>query len=333
MPSLIDRLLSFFRPRPARPPPTVSANNLDEPARILNRNVLLLVYDPVIEQPAGLRLSQVQRWQRVENLLGAFIDDILTASGGLVRYQIAERINIDGFPVCRDGFQYRPETLMPVLRGAARPHQPPEADYVSILRNHRILSRVASGQADEVWLFAFPHAGLYESVMAGPGAFWCNGPPVPNTASSRRRFIIMGFSYERTVGEMLESYCHRVESIMLHAFRGTTGDSNLWERFTRYEKRAPGRAACGTVHFAPNSGREYEWDNPAPVSSECYDWLRNFPLFKADIRTVNAQEWGGGDIRMHHNWWLNHLPRVAGRRNGIHNNWWQYVADPSRVPG
>jgi len=28
---------------------------------------------------------------------------------------------------------------------------------------------------------------------------------------------------------------------------------------------------------------------------------------------------------------MNHIPRAAGRKNGIHHNWWQYIVDPNKV--
>jgi hypothetical protein len=168
--------------------------------------------------------------------------------------------------------------------------------------------------------------------MGGPGAFWCNSPALKNTEASKRRFVVMGFSYERYVGEMLEAFGHRAESIMQRAFAGLSGEANLWNRFARYESVAPGKAAIGTIHFAPNSQRDYEWNNTTVVKSECHDWLNNFPDFKGDVRDVSAAEWGGGDIRAHHRWWLNHIPRCAGRRNGISNNWWSYIIKPSNVP-
>jgi hypothetical protein len=220
---------------------------------------------------------------------------------------------------------------MDVLRGAAPPHMPQEVDYHAILNKFNVLQRVAKNEIDEVWIFAFPHAGFYESIMGGPGAFWCNAPPLKNTEAAKRRFVMMGFSYERYIGEMLESYGHRAESIMEKTFGKLTGEANLWKRFIRYEKVAPGRAACGNIHFAPNSRQDYDWNNPAPVKSECYDWQLNFPNFRGDIRTVGPSEWGNGEIRAHHKWWFSHFPKVAGRKNGIHNNWWQYVVDPNRV--
>jgi len=118
---------------------------------------------------------------------------------------------------------------------------------------------------------------------------------------------------------------------MEKTFGKLTGDANLWKRFTQYEKIASGKAACGNIHFAPNSQKDYDWNNPTPVKSECYDWQLNFPNFKGDVRTVGPSEWGSGDIRAHHKWWFNHFPRVAGRKNKIHNNWWQYVVNPLQV--
>ena len=317
-------------PQPA-PAPVSVPDSATEPAQITASRVLVLVYDPIMDAASGRKLSQLPGWYRVEELATGFMDDILKNSGGMGRYQIVQRIDMDEFPAKTDGFRYAPETYMAVLRGKAKPHVPQEVDYNGILTRFKVLERVQRNEIDEVWVFAFPHAGFYESSMGGPGAFWCNAPPLANTDASKRRFVVMGFSYERYIGEMLESFGHRSESIMLKTFEKASGDANLWKRFTRYEQIAPGRSAIGSIHFAPNSTKDYEWDNQTPVKSECYDWLHNFPNFKGDIRNVNNLEWGSGEIRAHHQWWLNHLPRVAGRRNGVHNNWWQYILNPNNV--
>jgi hypothetical protein len=208
---------------------------------------------------------------------------------------------------------------------------PQEADYYAIIKRFEIIQRVAKNEIDEVWAFGFPHAGFYESIMGGPGAFWCNAPPLINTEASQRRFVIMGFSYERGVGEMLENMGHRAESIMEKTFENITSDDNLWNRFIRYEKTHPGRAALGNVHFAPNSDSDYDWGNPSTVMSECDDWLYNFPDFKGVSREVTAADWGNGDTREHHRWWLKHFPKIKGNKNGIDYNWWQYIANPNNV--
>lgn len=305
--------------------------NADAPPQVTSLRTLVIVYDPVVDARSGKKLSEYMRWNRVENLAKGFMTDILQTSGGLARYQIVQRIDVDGFPAKVDGYHYDAQTYLNVIRGVARPYMPQEADYYAIIRRFNILQRIASQEIDEVWVFNFPHAGFYESIMGGPGAFWCNAPPLRNTEASGRRFVIMGFSYERGVGEMLENMGHRAESILEKTFEGLRGDDNLWKRFTRYEQTAPGRAAVGNIHFAPNSQRDYDWNNAGTVLSECDDWLKNFPNFKAEVRPVTSAEWGYGDIREHHKWWFNHLPRVGGSKNGIQYNWWQYVMDPNHV--
>ncbi|HEY2980628.1 MAG TPA: hypothetical protein VGJ22_05570 [Anaerolineales bacterium] len=328
---LISRLFGTKKPPPAPVRPVAPPDSPNEPAQLTLSRVLVLVYDPVMDSATGRKLSETQGWYRVEDLATGFMSDILKCSGGLARYQIVQRIDIAEFPPKTDGFRYTPETYMNVLRGVTPPRMPQEADYGAILTRFKVLERVARNEIDEVWIIAFPHAGLYESTMGGPGAFWCNAPPLKNTAASQRRFVVMGFSYERNVGEMLHSFGHRAESIVMRAFEKLSGEANLWQRFTRYDLVAPGKAAVGTVHFAPNSTRDYEWDNARTVTSECYDWLNNFPNFKGDRRPVNTAEWGNGEPRAYQQWWLKHLPKVAGRKNGVHNNWWQYIMNPNNI--
>jgi hypothetical protein len=332
----MDFFNSLFSKRKATPPPLPSQpalvnDSADEPPQVTVLKTLVIVYDPVVERSSGTKLSRYMHWNTVEDLAKGYMSDILQVSGGLARHQIVQRLDADEFPVKMDGYQYDAETYLNVMRGTAGPHRPDEVDYHAIIDRFNILESVANNEIDEVWLFGFPYAGFYESIMCGPGAFWCNAPPLKNTEVSLRRFVIMGFSYERGVGEMLEDLGHRAESIMEKSFERVPDEVNLWKRFTRYEKTHPGQSALGNVHFAPNSDRDYDWNNPSEVLSECDDWLHNFPNFKGVRRKVASADWGHGDIREHHKWWLNHFPKTAGRRNGIHNNWWQYIMNPNNV--
>jgi len=331
--SILDSLLVSLRrkKRTVQPKPEPVPDQDMEPPQVTVVRTLVIVYEPTMDRAAGAKLSKYMRWNNVEDLARGYMSDVLMVSGGLARYQIVQRIDVDGFPAKVDGFQYNPGFYLDVVRGLAPPYMPQEANYHAIVERFHILERVARNEIDEVWIFNFPHAGFYESIMGGPQAFWCNAPPLKNTDASQRRFVIMGFSYERGVGEMLENLGHRVESIMHKTFEKLQGADNLWERFCRYDTTSPGSAALGSVHYAPNSQRDYDWNNPSVVKSECDDWLYNFPNFKGVTRQVTARDWGSGDIREHHKWWLKHLPKTAGRINGIHNNWWQYVLDPNHV--
>ena len=305
----------------------MNSKDLAQPADPLIRRVLCIVHNP--RMPGrGDKLSKTMHWRDPDELASRFIEDVRDCSHGRAVYQVTHRIEVDGFPAKADGFSYTPESYMAGMRGKGF-HQPDGVDYHELLREFDILRLVREDEIDEVWLFGFPYAGYYESIMAGPGAFWCNAPPLEGTESSERRFVIMGFNYERGLGEMLEDLGHRAESILTRVFRDA-GGYELFERFTRHEARDPGRAEVGTVHFAPNSLTDYDWGNPRKVLSRCDTWYA-FPDLTGEPRQVDATEWGRGDIRLHHLWWFRHFPHFVGSTHGHLNDWWSYVLDPGLV--
>ncbi|MEM7114939.1 MAG: hypothetical protein AAF614_21055 [Chloroflexota bacterium] len=321
--SFWQRLFSFAKEEPAA---DAQETAVSLPAPVYPR-VLLIIHAPRIN---GRSLHAHFRWQDPDKLTQQYMADVRHASYGYTNYQIVERIEVDGFPIKADGFSYTPASYLACWQKRSSFHQPDWADYPRLLAEFNVAQRINNDEIDEVWLFGFPYAGYYESMMAGPSSFWCNAPPL-HERHCQRRFVVMGFNYERGVGEMLENLGHRTKSIMSHVYRHTRGANNLWERFTRYDKTHPNQAACGNVHFAPNSQHDYDWGNPAPVLSECDDWL-DFPNLTGQRRRVTCRNWGNGDIRQYHLWWLRHLPHVAGQTNGIANNWWRYIIDPNQVP-
>lgn len=330
---MLQKIRAFFQSLlPTSPASPTPVSTIPEPAAIVTRRVLMIVFDPLMNPQTGERLSARMQWHPPEQLAATFLRDVLQASGGLARYQVAQRIDAPEFPLKADGFRYTPQTYLAVMADPRGAHTPDLLDYNALLTKYDIPGKINRNEIDEVWLFGFPFAGFYESTMGGPGAFWCNSNPlqVPAASQASRRFVIMGFSYERGEGEMLEAFTHRVEAVMEKVFLGSKPQANFWQKFTRYDKQFPGQAECGTVHFAPNSQSDYDWNNPTPVPSRCDDWY-NFPHFTGAVKTVTAADWGNGDMRAHHLWWLKHLPKAAGRSNGIANNWWQYVMDVNRV--
>jgi hypothetical protein len=344
-PSLLSWLLRLFGfQKPPTPIHVVPPDNTIEPVRMVTTRVLLVIIDPFMDPATGVKLSQQFNWQSPDTLANGFIQDILETSGGMARYQIAQRVELNEFPAKTDGFTYDPQTYLDVLKGVKPAHMPEGADYQAILTKLNVLPHIATRDIDEVWLFGFPHAGFFESTMGGAGAFWCNSPPMTWSSKCTRRFIVMGFSYERGIGEMLESFGHRAEALVSKVFncqefiawtykQGRVppivgSNLNLFQRFISFDQIAPGLAGIGTIHYAPNSVRDYDWNNPLRVPTNCYDWY-NFPDFQNDVRQLNADEWGNGDIRAHHKWWFKHLPRASGRKGGVANNWWQYISDPN----
>lgn len=296
------------------------------------RRVLSIIHNPRIPKQGNRKLHETLGWNDPDALAQKFIMDVAMCSYGRARFEIVERIEVDSFPMKIDGFCYTPETYLDCWRSKRRFHDPDSVDYFRLLEEFSVRKKITQDLIDEVWLFAFPYAGYYESIMAGPGAFWCNAPPLSNTEDWQRRFIIMGFNYERGAGEMLENLGHRAESILSRVFHVSDGEENLWERFTRYDLTHPGHADVGTVHFAPNSERDYDWGNERYVYSYCDDWY-DFPMMQGHERRVNCEEWGNGDTRLHHLWWFKHFPHIEGSKEGISNNWWEYVLDPNKLSG
>ncbi len=294
------------------------------------RKVLNVIYNPRVPSEQNRKLSEVMGWNDPDQLIIGHMADLKQVSHGYANFVVAERVEVDGFPIKADGFAYTPDNFVQNLRANSGFHSPDDVDYQRILTDFDVIDKVHSGAIDEVWLHAFPYAGFFESRMAGPGAFFCNAPPLDGTDQAGRRFVIMGYNYQRGLGEMLEDMGHRAESVMRQVFRNKQGDDNLFERFGRYDKIAPGQAEVGIVHYAPNSLKDYDWGNMTKVPSRWYVW-NNFPNLAGDPVTVDATVWGGGEIRAHHIWWTSLLPHITGGTGGVAYNWWKYLIDPNTV--
>jgi hypothetical protein len=330
MKSFFSRLLERILPNSHEAGPVLDKlPRLDE-ARPIQRRVSMIIHNPLLEAHSGTTLSRYFGWHDPDTLARQYIADLRECSNGVARYELVERHEIDGYPAKVDGFRYDDATYLNRWQQGGGFHQPDAVDYGRLIQEFSLLTKVERGEIDEVWLFAFPYAGYYESTMAGKDAFWCNAPPVPGTNHCNRRFVLMGFNYERDVGCMLENFGHRAESIMQFVYRHHAGQRNLWERFMRYDKIAPGQAECGNMHFAPNSVRDYDWGNTRKVPCFADNWY-HFPDLEGEPRPMNCRDWGGGDMRAHHMWWLDHLPRVGGITESVGNNWWQYILDPDTV--
>lgn len=319
---MLDWLFGRRQPAPAAQTPGAGR----AAAESFDLRVAMVIHNPPIASAGGRRLHEIMGWHDPDQLARQYIADLRACSGGAAGYRVVARHEAAGFPPKVDGFVYDEQSYLAAWRRRAGFHQPDAADYARILAAHGLVDQIERNEIDEVWLFAFPYAGYYESQMAGDGAVWCNAPPL-DLPGARRRFVIMGFNFERDVGCMLENFGHRVESIMAHVYRDARGAANLWERFTRYDQSAPGQSGCGNVHFAPSSQRDYDWGNRRTVLSAADAWYR-FPDLSAPPRPMGCAEWGGGDMRLHHLWWLDHLPRVEGSSDGVRNNWWAYVLRP-----
>jgi hypothetical protein len=287
-------------------------------------NVFMIIHNPFIESE-GKTLREVFNWKDPDSLAKECISDLNECSGGYLNFVIKERIEVNEFPVKADGFRYTDSSFMQCWKDRKSCHQPDGVDYYQIIEQFDICNKIEKSEIDEVWLFGFPYEGCWESIMVGKDAFFCNSDPITDI-DCRRKFVIMGFNYERGVGEMIEDFGHRTESIMIHVFGGwEQNENNDWNKFTLYDKISPGNSHCGNIHFAPNSLKDYDWANKTIVDSYCDDWL-NYPDLKGIKKKVDCKDWGCS-IRTHHKWWFTRLPKAEGKKDNKWNNWWKYVFD------
>ncbi|HWT81074.1 MAG TPA: hypothetical protein VN648_19975, partial [Candidatus Methylomirabilis sp.] len=95
------RLLGLSRPSGNGGQPsqaTTIPDSTTEPARVITSHVLLVIYDPVMDAQAGATLSRKMNWNSPDDLANTYIQDILEVSGGLARYEITQRLELNEFP-------------------------------------------------------------------------------------------------------------------------------------------------------------------------------------------------------------------------------------------
>ncbi|QOJ00205.1 MAG: hypothetical protein HRU70_06770 [Phycisphaeraceae bacterium] len=311
---------------PAGPPPPEGV----DPDRIEPR-VLLYISNPVMTNYQGRRMNEVYGWGDPIGLTNQVISDFEASSHGRVRFRVVDVIDDTEFPYLESGFRYTPASFDAAWRSGNL--QPGTFDYVRFGVENGLGARVDSGEIDEVWVYSFPGAGMWESAMAGRGAYWINGGAYP-AAGGERAFVIMGWNFERGVGEAIHSWGHRAESMMVRCYGEWRRDrGNTWSRFALIDRDAPGLGGVGNVHFPVNGASDYDYANPRFVLSNADAWL-NYPDLDDRTRSINWREWspdGSDPHRRYLNWWYFHMPHMPGRApDYLLANWWRYLCDPDQ---
>ena len=297
------------------------------PVTPITRKYMSLIYNPIIESSGGARIITLKGWNNPDTMATQFVADVTTASHGLATYVAGPRVELDAYPVKEDGFQYTDATFMACQDNVANCHKPDQnmgfgyaIDYLAMLNSQNICARFNAGEFDELWMFGAPFMGFWEANQAGSQAINTNGPIVVGS-TCQGRLNIFGFAYHAGVANMLHDYSHRINGTL---FSLLPNGGSVYEQFQRSELLNPGQAQCGSTHWTPTSGFEYDYNNTRNVTSSCADWL-NYPNRTGATATISCAAWGC-DERLYHIWWMQHLPHVAGvASDGSTNNWWTYI--------
>jgi len=300
-------------------------------------NLLVINYDPILSGHGGARLSRHFKWNNPRPMTTNLIRHIRESSGGFANYRLVEWIDVDAYPLKRDGFRYDEQSFLSMWKDKKTAHKPDGVSYAAIFKEHNLVERVQKEDIHDIWIWGAPYFGTDEYAMKIPGDqnFYPTDNPwfyrpydIPDCG---RTVWVMGFNYEVGEDNALHSFGHRCEGILaLTVGRGIwddkAGDTNVWSRFTRQAAKFPDDAQCGNVHGGPNAKRGYDYSQTNIVMSAADDWL-SYPHLTGRIKPVNCDTWG----KPHHlnfmRWWLAHLPRNAGVTDGCYNNWWRYIVD------
>jgi hypothetical protein len=278
------------------------------------------------------------KWNDPRELTRRLVRDLYEVSGGFANYEVVEWVDVDAFPLKRDGFRYDEAQYLAIWRDRSKAHQPDAVSYAAIFEEFGLVERVRRGEIQEVWLWGGPYFGYDEYAMKIPGdrLFYPTDNPwfyrpydIPDCG---RTVWVMSWNYERGEAEALHSFGHRCEGILsLTVGKGIwdpkrTPD-NIWNHFTKQAKDFPEEAQVGNVHGGPNAEGGYDYANRRTVLSAADDWF-NYPHLTGERKPINCEAWGGPDYHLNYlKWWLNHLPKAPGQTDGFYNNWWQYIVN------
>jgi hypothetical protein len=321
--------------------------------------VALVIIDPPIPAAGGKRFSQVPwtehygaplTWEQLSAgspmQLAQKVRDSLTAvSGGVAKYEFVEthddnelhntfgQVNLS----VDSAYHLFKEPGWDTWHLVAEQQGQSVFRYNELLDKYNLCEKSNNHQIDEVWVYAMPFIGMWESNMTGTGAFWINGPVITGN-SCTDLLSIMGMNYERSYDLALHNFGHRTETTLYHLFNQNvrytptdppyppgTGESTL-RLFFNFDDIAPGHAQVGNIHFPPNADQNYGYYSTNTVTTYEQNWKR-YPFLFQQNHQINCSDWNcehDGFMR----WWLRRLPKYKCLdREGYLNNWWPYIID------
>lgn len=311
-------------------------------AKAITVKVALVIQNPVVSSHGNKKMHEVFKtpgytfkWHDPMELAQAYLDTLNAVSGGAVKYEIV-KIYDDSLFFTRLGKEKKLLTKSRIEDLLAEPgwetfkKEGTKFDYNKFIDHYGFCEMRDKGIINEVWLWTFPYGGTWESTFAGKNAFWLNSNPVEGT-SCKELLTVMGLNYEREMSLALESYGHRIESIMRKVYGrwdNKAADRNNWEIFTTIDKVVSGRAHIGNIHFPPNGTSDYNWINKTKVNTYADSWYYYPNISETNGRVVDCTEWKCTHLG-YMTWWMRHMPHYKGinRADGHLNNWWHYVMD------
>jgi hypothetical protein len=164
---------------------------------------LVLEYDPTLGSAQNfVKVSDYYQLRNVDTLCKEYINALYLATGGTVKWRVANKFILDEFPVANStAFAFTSDNYVTSRSQGIDYSSYGGANYQAIINDSRfhIVDSVESGAIDAVWIFGLPGTGFWETAMAGSGAYWVNGGPITDINCSKR-FVVYGFGGSHTRG-------------------------------------------------------------------------------------------------------------------------------------
>ncbi len=313
----------------------------------LNKKIHLVIYEPIVNEKP---IYEYYNWNNPRTITPQIISFFKKVSGGTLNYSIVKTTVIKDFPVKLYGkdyserqgaggsnpFKYNPETYKSCMSDNSK-CLPDEVDYKKIVDSMKACEDRNKGVIDELWVWGGPYFGFYESHLVGKyddTYFYNSSPTIYNKCT--KPLPVMGFNYERNIGEAIHNFGHRAESAIKEVFKGWDGSFTTgWNRFSLHNKDVKGFASCGNTHFTPIANGEYIYDSKEKIRSNC-DEFKNYPVINGKYKDITCEAWGCNELGYYNYWWAN-LPRNKGTNYDeyakvtVLNNWWLYIFNPEEV--
>jgi len=332
-----------------------TGEKLENAATIVHK--IGIYYEDMYVGTTGKRLHELCNWENPHSQAQQLAKNMTEASHGVVQYEIA--VEIEGtvpyayyYENSKDGKHKKGDVVTAdICYNEFYGHGYPGIgegvcyDYSKMITDNGFDDMMNDKTIDEVWVYNHPGAGMYETCMAGPNAFWINGSTF-SVPSLTRQCTVLFCNYERTVDLAMHSLAHKFENVMKKVYGsweyGVSLERKLnnWERFSafnyKYDKYDSGCSHIGNCHCPCNSTKstdDYNYSSYIYVKSYCdaWDYYPNLVFDDTTRRTINCSEWNGSQLG-YMKWFYGHVPHFAGvntvDQNDYHlNNWWYYFID------
>lgn len=329
--------------------PRLSAKSNVSSSEVFRQRVFLLTFDPFLPKK-NAKLSSLLYFKISPRKASEWlIKNFKLFTDNHVIFDIVKEKEVNDFPPRKTGEKHTEDTFYQCeTNPQSLSYCEADADWEGIIKTYNICEMVNNNEIDEVWLWAPPRAGFWESALIGPSDYYnetiigpngfsYNGPILSNN-SCNKYIPIMGFNYDRA-DQAMHNMGHRMEATMSHVYgrwQGNVENPNNWEQFgmTYFESPSFPGSGCGSIHFTPNAKNVddgYKYNNRFTYPSFC-DSFYTYPNINRSItKQTSCEDWQCNE-QGYYQWWFKHIPFKDGiDAKGKLQNWWEYFLFPEKA--